>query len=193
MWQSFNLYDNNPDPGGSWLYAIRYEEEDLVAHQSNVIEVMQGLGFTMFQLENGTLGISADHDLTQDEFERFMILTEELTVTNEAIESSHIRLYGKGIVGLVNTYKTGFTMALVNGDKKAAATMLRNEMPQLVSDLSRAQLDNSPLTETDYQEVLSLADFTAKKMDAVMNGDGIMVVSNFTDPQLLTVEDLPNN
>jgi hypothetical protein len=152
---------------------------------------MQRMGVSVFQLPDGTLGMGADHEFSEDDMHTFMILTEELTITNEALEHARLELYGKSTVDLMNMYKSSFMLAVSTGDKRRAAGMLRLEMPQVVSDLTRAQFDNEPLSETDYQAVTKLGNFAAGKIDLLLNGGATVVISNNAPPQTLTGNDLP--
>lgn len=191
MWRCFNLGEANEDPGGSWLYAMRYSADDLKQHQEAVIAKMQRMGVLILELADGTLGMGTNHELSDDDMNRFMILIEELTVTNEALEHACIDLHGKTTVNLADIYKTSFAGALAVGNKTSAAGMLRIEIPQLVSDLTRAQFDNEPLVDRDYQAIVDLGNFAAQRIGMLMNGDAIITVSNFAPPQTLTGNDLP--
>ena len=93
--------------------------------------------------------------------------------------------------GIANTYKTAFATSLSMGDKSNAAAMLKIEIPQIVSDLSRAQEDSQPMSDIDYKAVLNLGDFAARKIAILMSGDGIMTISNFAPTQTLRLGDLP--
>lgn len=191
-WRSFNTADANEDPGGSWLYAMRYSEDDLRGHQSAVINVLQNMSVGIHQLPEGELYLGAEKDLSEEEIQKVILMAEELTVTNEALEHAYIKLHGSNVANLADTYIVAFLSSISIGDVGSAGGMLRVEMPQLVSDLSRAQIDNEPLSKKDYQAVVDLGDFVASKTAILMGGEGIVAISNFGPMQKLTLEDLPD-
>lgn len=189
-WRCFNTGENNQDPGGSWLYALRYSEADLLNHQQTLIDCMQVMGIEIFEHPEGGLVLALNREISEDERDKFDLLAEELTVTNEALESSHLRLHSPTIMELTKFYKIAFLQSLASGDKQMAVGLLRMEMPVLVSDLSRAQNDNQPLSAEEYAAVVDLGEFIARKNAILMEGDAIVTYSNFSQPQNLTIDDL---
>ncbi len=111
-WARFNLGDNSLDPGGSWLYALRYEEDDLRFHQNSVINAIMGMGIDIFQFPDGKLGLTADVEFQEEQMQKLLDLSEELSVTNEALGHAGLRLYGQGLEGLIDIYQLAFAGSL---------------------------------------------------------------------------------
>lgn len=190
MWHSFNLGQANQDPGGSWLYAMRYSPDNLADHQETVIKTMQDMGVFVVKTETG-LGMGSDHPFDETETAKFMALVEELTVTNEALEPVRLNFFGMTISELAELYKDSFSLAVATGNTRIAAGILKIEIPQLVSDLTRAQFDNSPLSDEDFEIVNKLGDFAASKIAYLMNGGAYISLSNYAPPQRFSASDLP--
>jgi hypothetical protein len=191
-WTRFNLGDDSLDPGGSWLYAIRYEEDDLRFHQNSVINAIIDIGIDIFEFPDGKLALTTEKELQEEEMQKLLDLSEELSVTNEALGFAGLRLYGRGIEGLIDTYTFAFASLLSSGDKGKATGILMTEMPQLVSDLNRAQDDNAPLTNEEFAKVLAFGNFVSSRIGALRNGGNIVVISNTAPTQMLTADDVPS-
>lgn len=189
-WSSFSTGDNNQDPGGSWLYSFRYSEADLRNHQQTIIDYLQEMGMVMFEHPEGGLALASSREITDEERVKVNFLAEELTVTNEALENSHLELHNSSIIDLTKFYKIAFLQSLASGNKDLAVGLLRIEMPQLVSDMSRAQNDNQPLSPEEYAAVTDLGDYIARKNAILMDGDAIVTQTNFGPTQYLTFDDL---
>lgn len=191
-WREFNSGDANEDPAGGLLYALRYDQSDLSSHQSEVIEQIKAEGMRMMELPDGSLVICGDMDeIADDARERLMLLTEELTVTNEALEHNSSGINNsETLESLAQKYKVAFLMAVGSGQQNIAGALIQQEMPRLISELERAQFENQPLSEEEYSTLQEWREFVASKIGHVRDGDPLVLISSDGPPQFFSEHDL---
>jgi len=163
MWSEFNLAENNPDPGGGILYAIRYDTDDLAEHRATVVDAMRVAGTSIADVD-GMLAVDLS-GVNEDDRQRVRVLVEELSVTNEAIEYHEAGINPNSIDGLANSLKSSFGDGILSDDtdkKIAAFNLLDLGIPLIVGDLKTAQEQNRPLTQEEYRTVKGLGDFAAR-------------------------------
>lgn len=161
-WTQFNLGNNNLDPGGGILYAIRYDTPDLQAQQVRVAEALDSSGAAI-QLEAGIPGVDIVGLDAAARQKAFMLL-EELSVVNEALEY-HAAGYNQNSVSeLADTLKSAVSIKeLTNENKGEVLDMLEIGIPQIVHDLRFAHLQNGVLSEHEVATVDNLSTFAAHR------------------------------
>lgn len=167
LWNFYTLAPDNPDPGGGILYAVRYDTLSLYTHRDRVVDSLIEQGCSIFFTEDGLLILSID-GVSEDKEESVLLLIEELSVVNEALEFHEEGLNPDSIDGLAESLKASFARDIVSRDpsiKAAALNLVDLFIPQVVEDIHEAQAQNRVLTPAQQQKINELGYFASLKSD----------------------------
>jgi hypothetical protein len=176
LWQEFNLAENNPDPGGGILYAIRYETDALREQQSRVIGglVTMGVGISVGEFDNQLRVVIPE--TAPEQRQKAAIMLEELSVVNEALEYHVAGFDCESISELSERLKATFRSQFNNTDKVDAYDLATIAIPQIVGNILAAHEQNGVLSKEEVVTVLGLRDFAGEK-EALLDGShGIVVL-----------------
>jgi len=180
LWGQFNLAENNPDPGGGILYALRYSPEHLAAQRQGVVLALGDLGVRLYDLGEG---IGAAYSETPvSEHWKIPLLLEELSVINEADEYASSGLGGaQSIPELVPAIRSIYFSYLEGyrstGDPEplAVAGLLVDEaIPGLIRDLIVAQDQSGVLSKKDQAALRELQEFSSRQSHVLASGEFVL-------------------
>jgi len=168
LWEAFNLAKNNPDRGGGILYCIRYGSERLKAHQDTLISALQAMPLEIIEVEN-QLGIKIKPDMTESKRETLLIMLEELSVVNEALEYVQA---GLGDLGSLDKLKTALQGTYFNLYDSRALTDAYNfvsmSIPEIVRDIRHSDTHNDVLSSAERKILDELMTF-AIRQERILN------------------------
>ena len=180
LWEAFNLAEKNPDRGGGILYCIRYGSDRLKAQQDIVISKLQAMSVEIIEVEN-QLGIKIKPGMTKSERETMLIMLEELSVVNEALEYGGVGLGNMGSLDMLKNALVGSYFNLLGRDKVAAYDIVDMVIPEIVSDIRHAEKQGKVLSSAERKILDDLAGFAARQVEN-MNGTQVL----FGDMQLIS-------
>jgi hypothetical protein len=170
LWNKFNLAENNPDPGGGMLYALRYDTDSLTSHRDAVVESIRARGASIVVLGD-MLGIDL-YELEAEDEGTAMLLVEELSVVNEALEYHKDGIVYDSIDALAANIKGSFIDGIISNDagKKADAyNLVGLGIPMLVKDLKTAHAQNEVFSPDELRTVRELGNFAATQVELFGN------------------------
>ena len=173
LWNQFNLAEDNPDPGGGILYAVRYGTESLLAHRNVVTEVLINSGATICELDYNGLGVDVSA-VKGDDMPLVTVLLEELSVVSEAIEDHDAGLDVESIADLSDHLRKALAVGLVT-DQLTTFDIANITIPQMVRDIETAHNQNNVLSPEDQTIVRGLGEFAARRAEQIAN-NGIMII-----------------
>jgi hypothetical protein len=171
LWNQFNLVENNPDPGGGILYAIRYDSDTLLTRRDAIRTAIIGSGATIFELDYG-LGIDGSV-IEVEGRSRFAVLIEELSVLNEAIEYHEADLNVESIAELSQHLRNVFMAGLLT-DHLTAFDLVNINIPQIIKDIEIAHNQNDVISREEQTILKDLGKFAATRAEQVA-GDTIII------------------
>lgn len=175
----FNLRENNPDPGGGLLYAVRYSPDMLDLKTEQVLDALDHWGYEFIEHEDQ---IGFRHVEGGPVEERAVIMLGELSVINDA---KHYQALGWGVnhesVGEVIRDAQGMaldafdrTLRRDSDAKIEAYDMATLHLPQLIRDLAIADAQNGVLSTAERHALDGLAD-TASFIGRALDGRRIII------------------
>jgi len=174
LWQQFNLAENNPDPGGGILYAIRYAAEDLKAHQAKVIESLMVDGASIQEAGIG-LGVHLG-GLSHEQRERALLILEELSVVNDALEYYDAGVNADSIEALAGQLISAYYAGLTPAKKVDAFDLVSDGIPQITREIQHAHAQNGVLSAEDLSKVMELQEFASRQAN-ILGGHNIVIIS----------------
>ncbi len=171
LWNIFNFGEDSPDPGGGILYAIRYDTDSLCTHRDAVIARLTASGATIFLTEEGLLAIDIS-DLDDESEDTALLLIEELSVVNGALEYHENGINPDSIEGLANYLKSTFYWQIASeytDIKISALNLVDLIIPQVVEDLQTAHAQSGVLSLNEQQTVKELGQFASSNSDLFGN------------------------
>jgi len=148
---------------------LRYGQEHIEAHRANVIRAIQNMQVEL--REDGPDGIAVfpQQSLPPEDGERLVILLEELSVQNEALEYQAAGFGECNTIGdLRNSIISHVESLLPNIDLVEAYNIVTISIPQIVRDIRIAHLQNKVLSPQEVEELDGLASYaqrTARILD----------------------------
>jgi hypothetical protein len=168
LWDQFNLAENNPDPGGGILYAIRYDTEELLAHRDAVISACDEAGASIREINDTLVGVTL-FDVAEEDQDRVVILLEELSVVSEAIEYHEAGINPADLSDLADESKI------------YALNLVDLGIPTLVDDLEVAQSQNDVLTLEDQRIIRGLGSFASMNAELFGSHRVVILGSSFSN------------
>jgi hypothetical protein len=172
LWNQFNLAENNPDPGGGILYAIRYDTEGLLAHRDAITEAIVDSGARISEVDD-RLGIDASAIKSADR-PRVAALLEELSVVSEAIEYHEEGVTTNSIAGLSDHLRGVLLTGLVT-NQLVAFDFANITIPQIVRDIETAHDQNNVLRPEEQRTVRDLGEFAARRAKQIASNSIIII------------------
>jgi hypothetical protein len=183
LWDQFNLAENNPDPGGGILYAIRYDTEELLAHRDAVISACDEAGASIREINDTLVGVTL-FDVAEEDQDRVVILLEELSVVSEAIEYHEAGINPADLSDLADELKASFRCEITSSrieSKIYALNLVDLGIPTLVDDLEVAQSQNDVLTLEDQRIIRGLGSFASMNAELFGSHRVVILGSSFSN------------
>ena len=158
LWTQYNLAERNPDVGGGIAYCLRYNSESLSIKRDYVIDALKSLTLDIEEHGEG-LAVSFPKDASCSETQRVVLLLEELSVLNDALDYARVGLDQYSSVSeLCNGIKINYFDSL-SSDIVQAYNLVDMFVPAIVRELRIADMQNGILSSKDKESLDGLVAF----------------------------------
>ena len=175
LWMEFNLRENNPDVGGGILYCLRYDSKILAHKRDYIISNLNSQGLKI--KEHGEdLAVIPPKDMRESGFQKTVLLLEELSVLNDALDYASIGLdQYNSLFELKNGLITNY-FNMLKPDQVGAYNFVDLFIPQVAKELYIADKQNKILSSSEKDELEQLVSFAEDQVKSLNNsGDSIIL------------------
>lgn len=175
LWMEFNLGENNPDVGGGILYCLRYDSKILDHKRDYIISNLNSQHLKI--KEHGEcLEVIPPKDMRKSDIPRTVLLLEELSVLNDALDYASIGLdQYNSLFELKNGLITNY-FDMLKPDQVGAYNLVDMFIPQVARELYIADKQNKILSSSERDELEQLVSFAENQVKHLNNPGGYMIL-----------------